>query len=145
MEQRTHGILKKAAASELGREGYTLFFEPAYSPLSRLEWSNFRPDVMGFASGRDEIEVAFAECETAPRLKRVREKTAKIKSNLSLQKCLNERHCFRFLLVIPCGTLSRVVTSDIRGLWEIWIGNDRAQIVTKIPKMTGGSYKRQWP
>ena len=132
MEQKAHGILKKAVASELMKEGYELFFEPRYSPFSRLEWSAYRPDIMGLASGRDELRLVFVECETSPRLSRMREKTAKIQLSLSLQGRLDERHSFRFLLVIPFGTLSRVLGADLRRLWEIWIANDRAQVVTKI-------------
>jgi len=134
MVENLHGILKRAAASELSREGYELFFEPAYSPLERLHWFAYRPDIMGLMSAGHELRLVFVECETSPRPRKMNDKTWKIKSSLNIQTCLGERHSFRFILVIPAGTLSRVLCPDVRGLWEIWTVNHVAEVVTRLSK-----------
>ena len=134
MPENLHQTLKKAAASELKREGYELFFEPAYSPIKRLHWFAYRPDIMGLKSEDHELKLAFVECETSPRPRKMNDKTYKIRSSLNLQKCLDEGHSFRFLLVIPMGTLSRTLCPDIRGLWEVWTVNNLAEVVTKLSK-----------
>ena len=136
--ENLHQILKKAAASELRREGYELFFEPAYSPFKRLHWFAYRPDIMGLISGDHELRLAFVECETSPRPRKMNDKTCKISSSLNLQKCLDEGHSFRFLLVIPTGTLSRILCPAVRRLWEVWTVNNLAEVVTKLSKTERG-------
>jgi len=135
MPENLHQILKKAAASELKKEGYELFFEPAYSPIKRLHWFAYRPDIMGLISEDHELKLAFVECETSPRSRKMNNKTYKIESSMKLQKCLDEGHSFRFLLVIPTGTLSRILCADVHGLWEVWTVNNLAEVVTKPSKI----------
>ena len=135
LESRLHELFKKAVFTELEREGYDLYVEPPEPPLSRLSWSQYRPDVFGILSNEAESKFAIVECETDPRIKRIIEKLSKIKRSLTIQKILSERSVLlRLLLVIPSGMLHRVNCSDIRRFWEIWIANYRGEIIHKIQK-----------
>ena len=75
MESRLHEVLKEAVSSELRREGYYLYVEPSDPPFWRLNWSLYRPDVFGVFSTEAESRLVLAECETNPRVKRIKGKT----------------------------------------------------------------------
>ena len=134
-----HWLLKDAVSDELERGGYELYFEPWESPMKRLSWSFYRPDVFGVSVKEEELKMVFAECETEPNISKVYNKTSKIRRWLSFQKKLCEKHDLCFLLVIPSGKLRRVNTSSVRRLWTIWIMNDHGAIFHKIPRTTAFS------
>ena len=135
VEGSSHQLLKDVALDELGREGYDLYVEPSESPLERLVWRFYRPDILGLIRGRTLLSLVLVECETNPGLRRMMAKMAKIRRSLGLQKRLNENHLLRLLLVIPPGALHRVASSSIRRLWEIWIVNETGNILHKIPQL----------
>ena len=134
MESELHGLLKEAICYELKKEGYDLYVEPSESPLEMLSWNYFRPDILGLICQETELGLIIVECETNPSVKRMNEKRLKIERWFHLQKRLNEKHLFRFLLAVPPGMLRKVNTSTIRRLWEIWIVNDKGKIIHKVPK-----------
>jgi hypothetical protein len=124
--------MKHVAIYELSKDGYRLFVEPSEPPLPRLDWADYRPDVVGIDEAPDGVRIALVECETCPRIARIQEKLAKIAS-LTLQTRLNERHRFRPILVIPPRTLHRILYPGLRRFWELWIVNRRGRYVEKIP------------
>lgn len=133
MESAQHTLLKRAAMNELTLDGYSLFVEPTYPPVKMLRWSAYRPDVLGVIYNESETRLALAECETAPRTGRVREKASKIEGTITLQKRLDEEHSIRPILVIPWGRLGKMMYPGIRKLWEIWLV-DHAGHVNRIPR-----------
>jgi hypothetical protein len=133
LEGKLHWVLKETVARELKADGYRVYVEPPESPDERLAWSLYRPDVLGIASADDESRFVVVECETAPSASRVRGKTLKIRS-LTLQKRLNEKHVFRFILIILPGLLTRALYPDTRRLWEIWIVNPAGEVCHRIPQ-----------
>jgi hypothetical protein len=133
LEGKMHELLKLAAVRELKADGYRVYVEPPESPDERLAWSLYRPDILGIVTARDESKYAVVECETAPNARRIRGKTSKIHS-LTLQKRLNEKHVFRFILIILPGLLNRALYPNMRRLWEIWIVNPTSEFCHKIPR-----------
>lgn len=134
LESGLHELLKKAVFAELKNEGYDLYVEPLESPVSRLSWSLYRPDVFGVLSNDIESSFVLAECETDPRIKRIKEKLSRIRS-LTIQKILSERSILLVLLLaIPYGMLHRVNYPEIRRFWDIWTLNRRGEIIHKIKK-----------
>jgi hypothetical protein len=133
MEEKLHKLFKRVVTKELLKEDYAVYIEPAESPMERLWWGPYRPDVLGVISTNSLFKVALVECETTPARKRIMAKASKIKQTLTLQKRLNERHVICPLLIIPPMNLGRVNCSPIRSFWEIWIVNRRGMIVHKIP------------
>ncbi len=121
-------------AKELQKKDYLIYFEPFESPLDRLWWQYYRPDVLAVKSLFPNLKVVLVECETKPNLKRLLRKTEKIQNYLSLQKKLHENASIIPLLIIPPFTLSKIISSKVRQLWEIWILNDLGKILHKIPR-----------
>ena len=66
MEGRLHKLLKNSAAKELLAQNYRLYYKPLKSPLSRLGWYSYRPDILGVLLGKDDLRVVLVECETKP-------------------------------------------------------------------------------
>jgi len=133
MEGRLHKLFKVVVKKKLLEENYTVYVEPSKSPLERLWWRSYRPDVLGIISDKSTFKLVLAECETAPNSKRILAKTSKIRQTLTLQKQLNERHIIRPLLIIPPMKFDRINCTAIRRFWEIWIINQRGKITHKIP------------
>ncbi len=133
MESRLHLIFKQRVMKELLAEGYSLYAEPVEPPVKRLSWSAYRPDVLGIQMSDNTFKLVLVECETAPTKIRVSKKTKRIKESLRLQKCLNESHYLRSLLVIPPLTFKKINCKTIRNFWEVWIINRRGTIIHKIP------------
>jgi len=133
VESDLHGLFKEVIYNELEKEGYIIYVEPSESPLERLRWSYYRPDILGVICKETEFRLVLAECETNPKIRRIKGKASKIRRWLNFQKKLNEKHLLRFLLVIPPGMLHKVNCFEIRRLWEIWIVNHRGKIIHKIP------------
>jgi len=134
VETRLHNLLKGVVFSELEREGYDLYVEPSESPITRLKWSSYRPDILGILSSKNEFRLILVECETKPRKRSIRLKELKIRSFLKLQKKLNEVCNTRLLLVIPPGNLRAINDSTIRKRWDIWIVSLDSRVAHKIPK-----------
>jgi len=134
VETGLHELLKEVVFTELEREGYHLYVEPAEPPSWRLHWSQYRPDIFGVFSNEVESLFVLVECETNPGIRRIRGKISKIRCSLNIQKRLNERHVLRLLLVIPSGMLRRVNCPELRKFWDIWIINPRGEIIHKIPR-----------
>jgi hypothetical protein len=55
-----------------------------------------------------------------------------IQNNLSIQKQLHQKTKFLPLLVIPPFNLSKILCSEVRKFWEIWIINHQGNINHKI-------------
>lgn len=132
MESDLHDLLKEAVYNELEKEGYIIFVEPSESPLSRLKWSNYRPDILGVFRREAEFRLVLVECETTPKIRRIKRKVSKIRKGLNFQKRLNEKCFLNLLLVIPPRMLHKINCSVIRRVWEIWIVNYRGKIIHKI-------------
>ena len=71
MEGRLHKLLKNSAGKELEAQNYRLYFEPLESPLDRLSWHSYRPDILGVLLDECDLRVVLVECETKPSYKRV--------------------------------------------------------------------------
>ena len=134
MEGKLHKLLKLATRKELTCQNYTLYHEPAESPLDRLFWHSYRPDILGVQKMGSILKIVLVECETKPNQKRVLRKTAQIKRVFSLQKQLNEKHAVLPLLVIPFRNLHKVNCLEIRRFWEIWIVKYIGEIMHKISR-----------
>ena len=78
MESQLHELFKDVLCEELEKEGYHLYVEPSESPLERLSWSYYRPDVLGVSCKENECKVVLVECETTPKSGRINEKASKI-------------------------------------------------------------------
>lgn len=118
---------------ELLAEGYVLYAEPLASPVKRLSWLAYRPDIFGLQVTHNAFKLIFVECETAPTQTKVSKKTKQIKAAFRFQKRLNELHRLRSLLVIPPLTFHKINNRMIRRFWEIWIINRHGIIIHKIP------------
>jgi hypothetical protein len=118
---------------ELLTEGYILYAEPLASPVKRIAWSAYRPDIFGLHVTQNLFKLVFVECETAPTKTKVNKKTTQIKTTFRFQKRLNELHHLRSLLVIPPLTFNKINSKRIRRFWEVWIINHNGTIVHKIP------------
>ena len=70
MEGALHKFLKETVADELQRQNYSIYYEPLESPLKRLWWNSYRPDVFAVKSRKSNLDVIFVECETKPNRKR---------------------------------------------------------------------------
>jgi len=135
MEGKIHKLLKHAARKELKNQKYTLYHEPIESPLNRLFWHSYRPDILGVQKMCSIFKVVLVECETKPNKNRVLKKSAQIKRVFSLQQQLNEKHAILPLLVIPFKNLHKVNCLEIRSFWEIWIVNHLGEIMHKISRI----------
>ena len=118
---------------ELLAEGYLLYAEPLASPVKRISWFAYRPDIFGLQVTRNAFKLVFVECETTPTQTKVSKKTKQIKAAFQFQKRLNELHRLRSLLIIPPLTFHKINNRTIRQFWEIWIINCHGIIIHKIP------------
>ncbi|UCH03177.1 MAG: hypothetical protein JSV20_05230 [Candidatus Bathyarchaeota archaeon] len=134
MEGQLHSLLKRTVFKELEKEGYALFIEPIESPLERLWWNSYKPDLLGIMSHDNCFKIALVECETNPRKRRVIEKISKIRASLMLQTKLNEKQVIRPILTIPTVSFCRINYPEIREFWEIWIITNSGEILHKIDK-----------
>jgi hypothetical protein len=134
MEGKLHQILKKTAIKQLESEGYNLYVEPNDSPLKRLCWNSYRPDILGMIYNYSIFSLVLVECETMPSARRIGNKILKLRKTLTLQKRLNEEHFFRYLLLIPPKSFNKINYPEIRSFWETWIVNLQGEIIYKIFK-----------
>ena len=115
-ESELHRFLKRAAAETLEEQGFTIYFEPEWSPVDLLEWQNYRPDIFGIKSERRVDEYAFVECETNPNPKRILKKNV---ASIAIQTRLMRKTKSRKILAIPT-TKADSLDSSVRTLWEVW-------------------------
>ncbi|MDA4118479.1 MAG: hypothetical protein OK455_09070 [Thaumarchaeota archaeon] len=116
-ESVLHLRMKDRVSRELVDEGYSVFHEPPFAPSRFLDWSSYRPDLLGVKTTAHEQEYAFVECETNPSTKRL---AAKNFRSVRVQLRLNSTFALRRLLVVPRGSLHRLEPS-VRYSWETWI------------------------
>ena len=135
MEGSFHKFLKNRVANELQKQKYSIYYEPLESPLERLWWDYYRPDILALKNLSLNLKVVLVECETKPNLKRLLEKTAKIHNYLFLQKMLDEKVSIIPLLVIPPFNLKKIISCKVRKFWEIWIMNNTGKILDKISRV----------
>jgi hypothetical protein len=135
LEGNFHKSLKEWVANELQKQKYSIYYEPSESPLERLCWDYYRPDILALKSFSLNLEVVLVECETKPNLKRLLKKTAKIQHYLTLQKMLDEKVSLTPLLVIPPFNLNKIISCKVRKFWEIWIINNTGKILDKISRV----------
>ena len=135
MEGSFHKLLKERVANELQKQNYSIYYEPLESPLERLWWDFYRPDILALRNLSCSLKVVLVECETKPNLKRLLKKTQKIQHYLIIQKMLNEKVSITPLLVIPPFNLSKIISCKVRKFWEIWIINNTGKILDKISRV----------
>lgn len=116
-ESVLHRDMKRCASRELEGEGYSVFFEPPYSPSRFLSWVAYRPDLFGMRTRAGLQEYALVECETQPSSRRLASKNFR---SVQVQTRLNLTLSLRLILVVPRGTLARV-DPEVRLSWETWI------------------------
>lgn len=110
--------MKAGASLELTRDGYTVFVEPPFAPSMFLEWSSYRPDILGIRRRSAKEEYALVECETKPSKRRLDSKNFR---SVEVQSRIDyESSSLRRILVVPRGTL-RMLEPSVRFLWEMWI------------------------
>jgi hypothetical protein len=129
-ESVLHRRMKDCVSRELADEGYHVFYEPAFAPSRFLDWTSYRPDLLGIKATTERQEYAFVECETNPSSKRLDSKNFR---SVEVQLRLNAAFSLRRLLVVPWGTLSRL-DSSVRYSWETWIYEEGA--FRRIPRAT---------
>jgi hypothetical protein len=132
MEGQLHKLLKETVAKELENQNFKLYYEPSESPLNRVSWYSYRPDILGICVKNSTLQIMLVECETKPNQKRILEKTSQIKKVFSLQKQLWEYHKIIPILAIPVLNLYKVNCTRIRKFWEIWIVNQSGRLLHKI-------------
>ena len=132
IESHLHKLLKNAVAKELLQTNYKLYFESPTSPVKRLWWTAYRPDILAIIQDESSFHVILVECETNPTKSRILRKTNQIKKVLALQKRLNEKHLILPLLAIPQLNLHKINCKEIRDFWEIWIINQLSEITHKL-------------
>ena len=74
MEGQLHKLLKHTTRKELTCQKYTIYQEPPESPLNRLFWHSYRPDILGVQKMDSNFKVVLVECETKPNQNRVLKK-----------------------------------------------------------------------
>ena len=122
MERRIHLLLKAMAKRELESYGYEVHVEPETSPLATINWSGYRPDLLGHNRESDAEQIVLVECETNPTTGSILRKKQKVDA-IGLQSRLDKRQTVMFLLVIPSGRLARVLSCGARKFWEVWLVN----------------------
>lgn len=133
-ESVLHRDMKGRVSRELEEEGYSVFFEPPYSPSRFLRWDAYRPDLLGIKTRAGLQEYALVECETRPSGRRLASKNLR---SVEVQTRLNLELSVRLILVIPRGTLGRVDTM-VRLSWETWIyGGESLQMFPKACPAVG--------
>lgn len=132
IESHLHKLLKNAVAKELHKIDFTLYFESPFSPVRRLWWTSYRPDILGILEDESRLHIILVECETNPMKRRILKKANKIKKAFALQKRLNENHSILPLLAIPPLNLHKINSRKIREFWEIWIINQFNEVIHKL-------------
>ncbi|MGD0477110.1 MAG: hypothetical protein ABSB29_02955 [Nitrososphaerales archaeon] len=109
--------MKAIVRAELECERYTVVEEPLFPPGGKASWTSYRPDLLGYRSGKGTEELVLVECETRPSMRRFRSKNH---SSVWFQPYLFSRGSVRRILAVPQGKL-RTVDMRLRDKWEIWV------------------------
>ena len=115
-ESETHRAMKAIVKRELEGERYAVVEEPPYPP-SRISWTAYRPDLLGYRSEGGMEEVVLVECETRPSMRRL---GAKNHASAWFQSHLSSQGSMRRILAVPQGKLGGV-DMRARGGWEVWV------------------------
>ena len=115
-ESGLHRFLKRAVAQTLQEQGFSIYFEPEWSPIDLLEWERYRPDIFGIKSRHRVDEYAFVECETNPSSRRILKKNV---ASIAIQTRLLRKTKSRKILAVP-RTKVESLDSSVRKLWEVW-------------------------
>lgn len=115
-ESETHRSMKSIVRKELERERYTVVEEPFYPP-TRVSWTSYRPDLMGYRSESGTEEVVLVECETRPSIRKL---MAKNSTSAWFQPHLFGRGSLRRVIAVPQGKL-KSINMRARGAWEVWV------------------------
>ncbi len=129
-ESELHRRLKDDVSRELQKDGYNIFYEPAFPPLPGVGWSAYRPDLFGRRESSDGEDFVLVECETQPSMRKL---AAKNSSRIWMQTHISHTDRLRRILVIPPRSLRKLDLS-IRQKWEIWIVEDE---IFRIPQLCG--------
>ena len=135
MEGKLRKSLKQSVTQELLNQYYEVYHETPESPLKRLYWHSYSPDILGIYSNNSKLIIVIAECETKPSFEKTLRKTNQIRYGFSLQKQLNEYHFIFPLLVIPAINFNKINFLEIRKFWQIWIINNSGKILYKLPNI----------
>lgn len=133
-ESKFHKLLKQIVSNELKKNHFITYEEPLESPYNNLWWQSYRPDVFATRNTERTFEVVLVECETKPSKRRVLTKMSIIQNNLTFQKRLFEKTEFHPILAIPPHNLTKILCSNVKNFWTIWIINKLGIISQKIPK-----------
>lgn len=129
-ESDVHRSMKSIVREELKRERYEVIEEPLFPPSWRISWKSYRPDLLGYRSEGGAEELVLVECETRPRMKRIR---AKNFTSVWFQPYLERNGSVRKILAVPQGKL-KGVDLRIRDQWEVWVVGGRTTM-QKIPSL----------
>jgi hypothetical protein len=117
VESEVHRSMKSLVREDLEHDRYVVIEEPGFLPGSRVSWSSYRPDLLGYRANGGTEEVVLVECETHPNMRRL---WAKNFSSVWFQPYLFRQGSVRRILVVPRGRL-RSVDMSIRKGWEVWV------------------------
>jgi hypothetical protein len=137
-ESELHLRLKDDASRELQKDGYKIFYEPAFPPLPGVGWSAYRPDLFGQRDSSDGEDFVLVECETHPSMRKLAMKNS---SRIWMQTHISHSDRLRRILVIPPGSLRRLDLS-VRQKWEIWIVEEG---IFRIPQLSRGNQEPSAP
>jgi hypothetical protein len=121
-ESSLHLRMKSIMRDELEEEGYVILEEPKFPPSTRLCWSSYRPDLLGYKGDESREDLVVVECETHPSMARFGSKNF---ASFWFQPYIFRQGRVRWVLAIPQGKLHSV-DMMLRRTWEIWIlGHNR--------------------
>ena len=129
-ESPLHRSMKGIVRADLEREHYGVVEEPFFPPTSRISWSTYRPDLLGYRLEKQAEELVIVECETNPNMGRFRSKNF---SSLSFQPSVFSAGRIRRILAVPQGRL-HMVDLGLRSDWEIWMLG-HSQPTQKLPRL----------
>ncbi len=131
-ESRAHRSMTAIVRKELELDRYAVVEEPFFPPRSKLWWSSYRPDLLGYRSEGADEEVVLVECETHPNMRRLSKKNT---FSVSFQPYLFRRGRVRRILAVPQGKLG-AVDMRVRNRWEVWVVGGRYPL-DKFPLVQG--------
>ena len=127
-ESRVHRSMKAIVRQALENERYAVVEEPLFPPGTRVSWSSYRPDLLGYRSENGTEELVLVECETRPNMRRL---GAKNYGSVWFQPFLFRKGSVRRILAVPQGKL-RSVDMKVRDTWEVWVVGGSSAMV-KLP------------
>lgn len=129
-ESKLHKSMKAIVRRELESERYAILEEPLNSPMRRLSWIAYRPDLLGYRRTGEHEEIALVECETHPSTRKL---VSKNYQSVWFQPYLFREGSVRRVLAVPQGKL-HFVDMAVRREWEIWVLG-RREPISKISSL----------